>query len=541
MKSIFPNLFLLIALSIATSLQASPKPNIIFILADDLGIGDVNCYGGDRCLIETPNIDKLADGGIRFTDAHVSASVCAPTRVAIMTGSYPWRNSRFQRGGAWGFTGLQFDPKITYTLGDMFGDAGYRTSYIGKWHLGTLMTTKDGKTQGETNVDYHKPLKIGPAQFGFDYSFILPGSLDMYPYAYVKNNIWQGNITAQKGWSAFNRVGDAEKDFEDHEVLETFFDEADAYIARQSAKNPFFLYLALTAPHTPTSPGINWQGKSALGVYGDFVMEVDHAVKRVISALKAQDLYENTLILFSSDHGPAPYAGNILKATPKQIHILEDQGHYPSGPHRGYKFSVYEGGLRVPLIAHWPGVIEACTTSNAIVGLNDLMATFAEASGTKLDSHIAPDSVSFAPILRNHKSKTIRKHLVMQSAMEVFVVRDGDWKLCLGPGSGAKGLHGNTPIPEDAWQKALTAFGKKPTRDDLLRAPFVQLFNLSKDPHEDHNLASRYPERVESMVAILKKQIADGRSTPGPKLVNTKNVKIHQRLPDFVIKTLNSR
>jgi arylsulfatase A-like enzyme len=520
--------------TIALPLPALAKPNIVFILADDLGIGDVNCYGGDRCLIETPNIDALASGGLRFTDAHVNASVCAPTRVAIMTGRYPWRNSRFQRGGAWGFTGLQFDPSENYTLGDMFREAGYKSSYIGKWHLGTQMTTKDGKVQGETNVDYQKPLKIGPVQFGFDYSFILPGSLDMYPYAYVRNNFWQGEITVQKGWSAFNRVGDAEKDFEDHEVLETFYDEADAYIGKQSTNHPFFLYLALTAPHTPTSPGVNWQGRSALGVYGDFVMEVDHAVERVVNALKQQGVYENTLILFSSDHGPASYAGNILKATPGQIHLLEEKGHYSNGPHRGYKFSVYEGGLRVPLIAHWPGVIKPGTTSNALVGLNDLMATFADVSGTKLDLQSGPDSVSFAPIMRYQNSKTARDHLIMQSAMEVFVIRDGDWKLILGPGSGAKGLHGNVPAFEDAWRDALSTFGKKPTRDELLQAPFVQLFKLSEDPHEDHNLASKHPDQVDSMVGILNEQIALGRSTPGPRLANGRNVLLHQRLPDFV-------
>ncbi len=533
--------FLILPVAFAVMLSATTraKPNIVFILADDLGIGDVNCYGGDRCLIDTPNIDQLAGGGLRFTDAHVSASVCAPTRVAIMTGRYPWRNSRYQRGGAWGFTGLQFDPEITYTLGDMFRDAGYRTSYIGKWHLGTLMTTKDGKVQGETNVDYHKPLKVGPVQFGFDYSFILPGSLDMYPYAYARNNVWQGKINAQKGWSAFNRVGDAEKDFEDHEVLETFFDEADAYIEKQSPRDPFFLYLALTAPHTPTSPGINWQGKSKLGVYGDFVMEVDHAVERVIDALKKKGLYENTLILFSSDHGPAPYAGNILKATPKQIHLLEEKGHYPSGPHRGYKFSVYEGGLRVPLIAHWPRVITPGSTSNALVGLNDLMATFAAIADAKIDPKNAPDSVSFATVLQDPSIATIRENLVMQSAMEVFAIRDGDWKLILGPGSGARGLHGNTPIPEDAWQSALSTFGRKPTRDDFLKAPFVQLFNLNADPHEDRNLASKHPNRVNSMIELLKNQIAQGRSTPGPALKNTKEVKIHQRLPDFVHQALN--
>ncbi|MFL3657945.1 MAG: sulfatase-like hydrolase/transferase [Opitutales bacterium] len=339
-----------LSLLLSITLHAAKRPNIVFILADDLGIGDTNIYGGDRCLIETPNIDKLAQGCLKFTDAHVSASVCGPTRKAIMSGRYPWRDTRHDRGGAWGFSGLLFDPSITYTLGDMFREAGYSTNYIGKWHLGTIMTTKDGEVQGDANVDYTRPLKVGPPQFGFDYSFILPGSLDMYPYAYLRNNVWQGNIAAQKGWSAFNRVGPSEKDFEDHEVLETFFDEADTLISKQSSQDPFFLFLALTAPHTPTSPRVKWQAKSKLGVYGDFVMEVDHSVERVVTALKKQNLYDNTLIIFSSDHGPASYAGNILKATPGQIHQLEEKGHHSNGLHRGYKFSVYEGGLHVPLI-----------------------------------------------------------------------------------------------------------------------------------------------------------------------------------------------
>ena len=177
-------------LFLAFSIHSLARPNIVFILADDLGIGDTKVYGGDRCLIDTPNIDKLAEGGLMFTDAHVNASVCGPTRLAIMTGRYPWRNQQFDRGGAWGFTGLKIDPSERHTLGDMFRSAGYQTGYIGKWHLGTLMTTKDAQVQGETNVDYTKPLKIGPPEFGFNYSFILPGSLDMYPYAYAKINVW---------------------------------------------------------------------------------------------------------------------------------------------------------------------------------------------------------------------------------------------------------------------------------------------------------------------------------------------------------------
>ena len=520
-----------------TTVASAAKPNIVFILADDLGIGDVNCYGGDRCLIDTPNIDALAADGLRFTDAHVNASVCSPTRRALMTGRYNWRYGATVGSGPWGFVGPR--PKTEKsTLAKVLKRAGYRTGYVGKWHLGTVMTTVDGKPQKQTNVDFKKPLKYGPPQFGFDESFILPGSLDMFPYAFARNNVWQGEVTAQKGWSAFNRVGPAEKDFQDHEVLETFYSEAESFIAHQKKDDPFSLFLALTAPHTPTSPGVKWQGKSKLGVYGDFVMEVDHSVERVMTALKKQGLDENTLVMFSSDHGPAPYAGNILKATPAQIHQLEAKGHHPNGPHRGYKFSIYEGGLRVPLIARWPGVISEGQTCDALVGLNDFMATCAELSDSKLADNEGPDSVSFAKLLRTPEAAGDRKTLVMQS-VGAFAMRDGNWKLCLCPGSGTPGtspnVAGNDPSPHVAWRKALDQFKGQPNDSDLLQAPFVQLFNLNNDPHEDHNLAAEHPARVKKMVALLQQQVENGRSTPGPKLKNDKNVKIvtinDRRLP----------
>ena len=531
--------YILLFVFLSSTLYAATKPNIVFILADDLGIGDVNCYGGERCLIDTPNIDALAAGGLRFTDAHVNASVCGPTRRAIMTGRYNWRFGATTNHGPWGFCGPRPNTEKS-TLGKLLKRSGYRTGYVGKWHLGTIMQTLDGKKQGLTNVDFTKPLTYGPVQFGFDESFILPGSLDMYPYAFARNNVWQGEITAQKGWSAFNRVGPAEKDFQDHEVLETFYGEAESFISKQKKDRPFFLFLALTAPHTPTSPGAKWQGKSKLGVYGDFVMEVDHSVGRVMDALKAKGLDENTLVMFTSDHGPGPYAGNILKATPGQIKKLEEKGHYSNGPHRGYKFSVYEGGLRVPLIARWPGVIPEGETNDALIGTNDLMATFSEIADEKMGDKEGPDSISFANLLRDPKAKGTRENLIMRSVVS-FVVRDGDWKLCVSPGSGMpanmeNGI-GNDPTPEVAWKAALDKVEGKVTKADLLKAPFVQLFNVAKDPHEDKNLAAEQAERVEKMGRLLKEQIENGRSTSGPKLKNDKNVIIvnskDKRLPAF--------
>ncbi|MEM7014878.1 MAG: sulfatase-like hydrolase/transferase, partial [Verrucomicrobiota bacterium] len=203
MKRLF--LFLLIG-SIAINCSAE-KPNIVFILADDLGIGDVNCYGEDRCLIDTPNLDKLAAEGIRFTDAYANASICVPTRRALMTGRYSWRFGPAMNSGPWGFMGPCAGLE-KHTIGKLLKRADYHTGYVGKWHLGTRMArTDDAKNQGPENVDFSRPLEFGPIQFGFDESFILPGSLDMYPYAFARNHVWQGKITAQKGWSAFNRVG----------------------------------------------------------------------------------------------------------------------------------------------------------------------------------------------------------------------------------------------------------------------------------------------------------------------------------------------
>lgn len=527
---------LFLFLCAAVSLHAAPRPNIIFILADDLGIGDVKCYGQDLSTAQTPHIDALAANGLRFTDAYVNASVCVPTRVAIMTGRYPWRYGRPEPGGPWGFLGPRFNTD-TLTLAKLLNSADYNTGYVGKWHLGTRMQTKDGKVQGPKNVDYTKPLITGPVQHGFKYSFILPGSLDMYPYAYVLNNEWLGQVTAQKGWSAFNRVGPAAEDFEDHEVLETFYSEAENFIGRQCSSNPFFLYLALTAPHTPISPGKKWEGKSKLGLYGDFIMEVDHAVERVMNALKKHKLDKDTLVLFSSDHGAGAYAGNIPKATPNQIKLLEKKGHYSSGPHRGYKFSCYEGGLRVPLIAHWPNGIKPGTTSPALVGLCDLAATFAELSGAEYTDQQLPDSISFASVLKDPCQKSSRKTMVMQS-IGSYAIRQDNWKLCLGPGSGSYLDYGNTPKEDVAWKDALKTFGKKPTRHDLLKPPFLQLYNLDQDLDEDNNVAAQHPEVVSKLINSVQEQIDNGRATEGPKLQNDRNTPLHFRIPNFVKEAL---
>ena len=514
---------------------ADKLPNIVFILADDLGYGDIKSFGGERCQVETPNFDLLAKEGVRFTNAHASASVCVPSRMAILTGRYPFRFGRGSNGGPWGFIGLQL-KKTQFTIARMLRKAGYRTACIGKWHLGTAMQTRDGKVQGLTNVDYTKPLLVGPNDYGFDESFILPGSLDMYPYVFVRDHKFVGKVTARKGWSAFNRVGPAAEDFEDWKVLDTFADEAENFISRESrTKKPFFLYLALTSPHTPTSPSPPFAGRSPLGIYGDFIMETDAVVGRVLATLDRTGAAKNTLVIAASDHGAALYAGRKRKATYAQLKELEKEGHYSSGPYRGYKFSVYEGGFRIPCVARWPGVTAPGGSCDALIGLQDLLATSAEIAGEKLDAEEAPDSVSFLPLLKNPAAKGARETLVVQGA-PAMAFHSGPWKLALCPGSGCAGRYGNSPPQEEAWKKALGDYGKKPAnRKELERAPFVQLFRLDRDPGETKNLAAAHPEKVRELFQAINQQITAGRSTPGPRIANDRErIDLFRGIPRFV-------
>ena len=507
-------------------------PNIVFILADDLGYGDVESFGLDRCAIDTPHFDRLAKEGMRFTNAYSIASVCVPSRVSIMTGRYACRFGQPAPGGPWGFLGTQLETD-QFTLAQMLRSQGYQTGYVGKWHLGTLMTTTDGKTQGLENVDYTKPLKIGPPQYGFDESFILPGSLDMYPYAFIRNNRWVGEVTATKGWSAFRRMGPAAEDFEDVRVLGTFADEAERFIGAAGDK-PFFLYVALTAPHTPTSPTKQFEGKSRVGLYGDFVMNTDFTLGRILTALDKAGVTDNTLVIASSDHGPAPYAGDKREATYLQIKELEKRGHYASGPFRGYKFSIYEGAFRVPFVVRWPGVVAPGGSCDQMIGLIDVMATLGELTGAKVADSQRPDSISFLPLLKDSAVKGLRDSIFLQGT-HGNAYREGNWKIAFCPGSGAMGRWGNTPIPEQAWSAAVQAYGRNPkSHNDLAQAPFVQLFHLARDPGETNNLAAKHPERVANLVANAQALIDQGRSNKGPTLKNDRKPALFRSVPTSV-------
>ncbi len=295
-----------------------------------------------------------------------------------------------------------------------------------------------------------------------------------------------------------------------------------------------FLYVALTAPHTPTSPSPEFEGTSDLGLYGDFVEETDATVGRVLRALELHGLSDSTLVIATSDHGAAPYAGNLRKATPNLIRELEKLGHYSSGIYRGYKFTVFEGGLRVPLLARWPGAVPPGSRCNRLVGLNDLAATVADVAGIDLDQGDLPDSVSLAPLLRNPTDQSVRTHLVMQSPL-AFAIRHDRWKLALTPGSGSRGMWGTSPAPEEAWGDALESFESIPSPADLRKAPFVQLFDLVDDARETKNLAADRPARVDALNSLFDSIIERGRSTPGPALANdVASVDLHRNARPWI-------
>lgn len=510
------------------------RPNIVFILADDLGYGDIEAFGGDLCNIDTPHFDSLCAEGMKFTDAHVTNSVCVPSRTSIVTGRYAFRFGPPEKGGRWGFVGLRFPP-TQFTIGDMFRAAGYATGYVGKWHLGTRMATRDGQVQNSENTDFTKPLQVGVSDYGFDDVFFLPGSLDMYPYAFVRGKEWVGSVTTEKGWSAFNRIGPAAEDFEDYEVLGTFCDEAERFIREQSGREkPFFLFLALTAPHTPTSPAPEFQGQSRIGPYGDFVMNTDACIGRVVDALEAAGLTEETLVMASSDHGPGHYSGAILEATANQMKEMEKDGHRANGPWRGYKFSAFEGGNRIPFAAKWPGTIPSGTTCEAVIGMNDLMATWAEIAGADLGSGRAPDSISFLNLLQDPGATPARTSLVVQGTRG-SAFRKGDWKLLLCPGSGSAGRFATAPNSDDAWRAAVKEFGRAPKdHAELEQPPFLQLFHLGQDPGETMNLAAEHPDRVRAMITEFREVIENGRSTDGPPLENDRNIRVFEPVPGFV-------
>lgn len=468
-------------------IQAASSPNIIYILADDLGYGDVQMLNPEQGKIPTPGMDRLANEGMVFTDAHSGSSVCTPTRYGVLTGRYSWRTFK-QNGVLFGFDQPMINPE-RLTVAGLLKKQGYHTAIVGKWHLGLGLKKPDGNpTKGKAaqvdGVDWSARIEGGPVDLGFDYWYGISASLDMPPYIYIENDRFIGECTTMK---AFHRRGPAHADFEAINVLDVIGDKSAEYISKQKAGEPFFLYVPLTSPHAPIIPTKKWKGKSKLGLYADFVMHTDAIVAQITEAVDVAGLAENTIIIVTSDNGCSKVA---------DIKGLKQKGHYPNGIYRGSKSDIWEGGHRVPFIVRWPAAVEAGSVSEEVICLTDLMATSAELSGATMPDDSGEDSVSFAPALKGEPIVTEREGIVHHSVSGQFAYRSGKWKILLTKASGG-------------WTK----------EPMLLNAP-AQLYDLEVDPSEQNNLYQSHPEVFELLVAQLESDVKRGRSTAGPNLKN---------------------
>ena len=478
-------------------------PNVILVMADDLGIGDVSPTNPDG-KIKTPHLAQLAAEGLTFLDAHSPSAVCTPTRYGLLTGRYNWR-SRLARG-VLGGRSAHLIPAERPTLGHLMRGAGYSTAMIGKWHLGW-----DWHKQGD-KIDFTEPVLNGPDINGFDRYYGHCGSLDMPPYVWVDT----GRVTAvpdreegvtrkedRYGWYRNGPIG---ADFHIDQVLPHLFGKAVTHIEEhaEQAKDgkPFFLYLALPAPHTPIVPVAPFKGASELNPYADFVMQVDHHVGELLATLAEAGLAENTLVIFTSDNGCSPEAN---------FELLAKSGHHPSAGYRGHKADIYEGGHRVPLIVRWPGHVPAGETTDALACLTDVYSTLEEITAQPRKALGGEDGFSWLPVFDGAESSG-RQSLVSHSIGGSFAIREGPWKLCLSGGSGG-------------W----SAPREKVAREQGL--PPMQLFNLDADPGERSNMVADEPERVAALLRLLDEQVRSGRCTPGEAVSNDREIEF---LPEGV-------
>ncbi len=476
--------------------SARVRPNVIMVMADDLGIGDISPTNPEG-KIRTPHLQKMADEGITFLDAHSSSAVCTPTRYGLLTGRYNWR-SRLERGVLSGRS-AHLIPAERPTIGHLMRGAGYHTAMIGKWHLGWDWYKEGNK------IDFTQPVKNGPDINGFDQYYGHCGSLDMPPYVWVDT----GRITAlpdreegvnrkddRYGWY---RKGPMGSDFKIEEVLPHLFEKSMAYIKQRQADaksgKPFFLYLALPAPHTPIVPIPPFKGASGLNPYADFVTQVDHHMGQVLETLKESGLDENTLVVFTSDNGCSPEAN---------FELLKGKGHNPSAGYRGHKADIFEGGHRVPFIVRWPGQIQAGLRTHALACLTDIYSTLEEITGQSRKAVGGEDGYSLVSVLNGAESSG-RETLISHSISGRFAIRKGHWKLCLSSGSGG-------------WSAPREAAAEKQG------LPPMQLFNLKVDPGEQNNLMSGNPEKVAELLILLDRQVKNGRCTPGRKVPNDRNI-----------------
>jgi len=486
------------------------KPNILFILADDLGYGDVGCYNPEA-KAPTPNIDRLAREGMRFTDAHSPSTVCTPTRYSLLTGRMAFRNG--MKGVFTGAGGPCLIKEDRLTIAGMLRDQGYTTAMFGKWHIGLTFYDKDGKPitknglEAVKRIDYSQPITGGPIDRGFDQFFgtACCPTTD-WLYAYIDGDkipmpptrIVDRKPLPKHPYSRDNRPGMIAPGFDLEEVDMVFLQKSLEFLEshkQKSPNKPFFLFHSAQAVHLPSFAGRAFKGKTEAGPHGDFIFELDYVVGRLMSKLDQLGYGENTLVIFSSDNGPE---------VPTVIDMRKTHKHDGARPWRGVKRDQWEGGHRVPFIARWPKKIKDGSTSAQTICLTDVMATCAALTGATIPPNAAEDSYNILPVLLGQAGdKPIREYTLHQTISLALAIRHGNWKYLDHKGSG-----GNNYGREGEWGMKQFALPE--------RAPDApgQLYDLAKDPGETTNLYNEYPEIVKALKGKLEEYKTSGRSAP---------------------------
>ena len=502
-------LTLLLLFSLSTIVSAADRPNVIVIMADDLGYGDVSCYGATE--LATPNIDKLASGGLRFTQGYCSASTCTPTRFSFLTGMYAFRQPG---AGIAAPNATALVKPGTETIASLMNKAGYETAVVGKWHLGL------GEGDGP---DWNNQLKPGPLEIGFDYCYLLPTTNDRVPSVYVENHrvvdldpsdpLWVGRkkpsadhptgkdpevrAKLKMNWShghnntvhnGIGRIGfytgGNKARWRDEDLADAWVEKSNAWIEQQKDK-PFFLFFASHDLHVPRMPHERFQGKTKLGFRGDAIVQLDWCVGELMKTLDRLELSEKTLIVFCSDNGP------VLDDGYQDGAIEKLAKHKPSGIYRGGKYSIYEGGTRTPFITYWPNEIKP-GESDKVVCTVDLASSMAALVDQAVPADACPDSFNVLPALLGQRDAKGRDHVLQQpNKGPTLALRVGDWKVL---------------SYDNAKPKKHLTYEKK--------AGKYELYDLSKDPSEKNNLAKQNPKKLKEMLAQLEKIKKDGRSRP---------------------------
>lgn len=486
-----------LALCASAAAREVPRMNIVILYADDLGYGDLGCYNS-KSKIPTPNLDRLASEGLRFTDAHSSSGICTPSRYAMLTGRHHWRDFHGIDGGF----DKSFFKEGQLTLQGMLQKKGYTTACIGKWHLGwdwdsIRLPGTDKKSKSHKDFDWSKPFRGGPLDHGFD-SYYGDNVINFPPYVWIEND----HVTAipditfkstpqntkEGDWEC--RAGPGRSDWDFYQVLPTLTKKGVEYIhSRKGKTEPFFLYFPLPSPHAPIVPNDEFDGKSKAGAFGDFVVQTDDTCGQILNALRESGLDSNTIVIFSADNGPENYA------------YARDEkfDHWSAYPLRGLKQDIYEGGHRVPALIKWPGLTKPGAVTDALFAQIDLMATFANYLDHELPKNSAEDSHDFLPYLKGESKSLPRTTMVHNTFKDLYAIRDGDWVLI-----DAKSGAARQPSPEWCKKHGVPAYTDQA----------VGLYNIREDIGQKNNLAEKQPEKVKELQALLKKIRDQGYSAP---------------------------